>query len=55
MTLQKDVNGPKIHEVLPKLGLKNNEVYRIDYSNCKSQSIKNKMVSITQRIASNRI
>jgi hypothetical protein len=46
MTFQKDVNKPRIDQVLPALGLKNNEVYRIDYTNCKSKSIKNKMVSM---------
>lgn len=46
MTFQKDVNKPKIHEVLPQLGLKDNEVYRIDYINCKDQNIRNKMVSM---------
>jgi hypothetical protein len=46
MTFEKDVNKPKIHEVLPQLGLKNNEVYRIDYTNCKDQNIKNKMISM---------
>jgi len=46
MTFQKDVNKHRIDQVLPALGLKNNEVYRIDYTNCKDQNIKNKMISM---------